>query len=132
MNLCSSSVKYGVAVMNNIMTIEAGFLILIVCLMGVIVCVTMRIMRRDVIDLGSWPFIPEPEYMTPNDLKEFTKKTLDDLVEQGLIVDPGEFIDSFVINEPSEWKRKALAIYPNLSRLIALRDKAISKDVYYE
>lgn len=52
------------------MTIEAGFLILIVCLIAVIACVTMRIMQRDPIDLGSWPFIPEPEYMTADDIKE--------------------------------------------------------------
>lgn len=52
------------------MTLEAGLLILIVCLIAVIVCVTMRIMRGDAIDLGSWPFLPEPEYMTADDIKE--------------------------------------------------------------
>lgn len=52
------------------MTIEAGFLILIACLMGIIVGETIKLMRRDVIDLGSWPFIPEPEYMTASDIKE--------------------------------------------------------------
>jgi len=55
--------------------IEAGLLILIACLIAVIVRVTMRLMWRDAIDLGSWPFLPAPEYMTADDIKNLNVRT---------------------------------------------------------